>query len=66
MTNTDIIQHFVSIEIQKDIYTDEYIEAISSETSIEDLIETVATWRRTCGGDKMEAAVYILETLDKN
>lgn len=66
MTNTDIIQEFAKIEKQKDIYTDEYIEAISLETSLEELIETVATWHRTCEGDKYKAAMYILETLDVN
>ena len=64
MDRTQIINHFINIEIKKNIYSEEYIDAIDGEIYLEDLVETVATWIKECKGDKNKAATYILQTLD--
>jgi len=60
-----IINRFGLLENIKDTHSEEYLEDIANQTTLEDLVETVAMWIHECKGDKYKAAMYILDTLDQ-
>jgi hypothetical protein len=60
-----IIKRFYELEKQSSNHSSEYLEEILDQTTLEDLIETVAMWIRVCEGDKYKAAMYILDILDR-
>jgi len=64
MTNKDIIEHFVFCETQSNSHSEEYLEAISSEEYLEDLVDTISLWVRECEGDKNKSMMYLIQTLD--
>jgi hypothetical protein len=66
MNRLEIIKHFVFCEFQQNRHSEEYLEAISSEEYLEDLIDVVALWVRECEGNREKAALYILTTMDED
>jgi hypothetical protein len=60
-----IIKRFHELETQSNNHSNEYLEDVLYQTTLEDLTETVATWVRVCEGDKHKAAMYILDILDR-
>ncbi len=64
MTNKNIIEHFVFCETQSNSHSEEYLEAISSEECLEDLVDTISLWVRECEGDKNKSMMYLIQTLD--
>mgnify|MGYP006921388633 FL=1 len=60
-----IIERFHTIEMESGNHSEDYLEEILDQTTLEDLIETVAMWLHVCEGDKYKAAMYILDILDR-
>jgi hypothetical protein len=59
-----IIKRFHTLE-QSNNHSNEYLDEVINQTTLEDLVETVAMWVRICEGDKYKAAMYILDILDR-
>ena len=59
-----IIKRFHTLE-QSNNHSNEYLDEVINQTTLEDLVETVAMWVRVCEGDKYKAAMYILDILDR-
>jgi hypothetical protein len=59
-----IIKRFHTLE-QSNNHSNEYLDEVINQTTLEDLVETVAMWVRVCKGDKYKAAMYILDILDR-
>jgi hypothetical protein len=59
-----IIKRFHTLE-QSNNHSNEYLDEVINQTTLEDLVETVAMWVRVCEGDKYKAAIYILDILDR-
>jgi len=59
-----IIKRFHTLE-QSNNHSNDYLDEVINQTTLEDLVETVAMWVRVCEGDKYKAAMYILDILDR-
>lgn len=64
ITTSDIIEKFHFKELQQNTHSEEYLTEIAQTECLEDLVDTVASWIRECKGDRYEAMIYIIQTLD--
>lgn len=60
-----IIKRFHHIEKMSGNHSEEYLNEILEQTILEDLVNMVASWVRICEGDKYKAAMYVIDTLDR-